>query len=92
MKHLRPPRGVPWGEWYHKTYLKTEHFKKLRSEAIRNAHATCQDCGKAMSSNIQVHHVNYKSLGCETNEDVIVLCSRCHAKRHGKIKTPREAT
>ena len=85
-KRLMPPCGTPWGEWYHKTYIKSEHFKKLRAEAIRGAHATCQDCGKVSCSTMHIHHINYKSLGHEAPGDIVVLCARCHARRHGKLK------
>ena len=85
-ERLRPPPGVSWRDWYQKTYLKDSNWRKRRSEAIGRARATCQVCGKAMSTGIHVHHNNYDSLGHESAEDVIVLCARCHAGRHGMIE------
>ena len=41
---------------------------------------TCQKCGS--KKNLQVHHLNYKSLGNERKEDVTVLCKKCHEEEH----------
>jgi 5-methylcytosine-specific restriction endonuclease McrA len=31
---------------------------------------------------LEVHHKNYKSLGNENSEDVVVLCVNCHKNEH----------
>jgi len=35
-----------------------------------------------------MHHMHYKSLGCESNVDLKALCSTCHAAQHG-IEEPQ---
>jgi 5-methylcytosine-specific restriction endonuclease McrA len=40
----------------------------------------CQECGS--KKNLQVHHLNYDSLGNENQHDVTLLCKKCHKKAH----------
>lgn len=43
---------------------------------------TCQDCGKT-NKKLYVHHIEYLCNGGSNNPDnLISLCSVCHAKRH----------
>lgn len=53
---------------------KAEWIKKVKGEF-------CEECGSKQSLN--VHHINYKSVGNEGQEDVKVLCKECHKKEHG---------
>ncbi len=32
---------------------------------------------------LEVHHLHYKNVGLERQEDIIVLCPECHKKEHG---------
>jgi hypothetical protein len=43
----------------------------------------CQVCNSP--HNPEVHHRTYKRLGDERPNDLIVLCSDCHAVFHGRI-------
>jgi len=63
-------------------YHKTEHFQRLKSEAIA-LHGKCQLCPKNKS--LTFHHTTYKTLFCENMvTDGVVVCPRCHSKLHGK--------
>jgi 5-methylcytosine-specific restriction endonuclease McrA len=57
-------------------YLATEHWQHVRAAALWAVRGRCVLCGSEQG--LQVHHVNYDSLGHETPDDVTVLCSRCH--------------
>lgn len=68
----------------YKHYLQTEHWKSIRSEAIKQADYKCQLCNK--NAHLQVHHRTYENRGNEKSGDLIVLCKGCHAKFHNKLK------
>lgn len=49
----------------------------------------CQDCWidnksalRYTGQKLNVHHESYERIGCEKDEDVVLLCFRCHMKRH----------
>lgn len=65
-------------------YLKTEHWRKVRDDALKRAENRCMLCNSA--EHLQVHHRSYKHKGCERPIDVSVLCDECHQRHHGKIK------
>jgi hypothetical protein len=75
-------RALPY-----KLYLQTEHWQHIRQEALKAAQYKCQLCNEK-DKILDVHHRDYKNLGCETFNDVIVLCDQCHKKFHGKQDTP----
>ncbi len=57
-------------------YLLTPHWQDVRRAALWAAGGRCRTCGS--TAEVQVHHVDYSSLGEEGPDDVVVLCSRCH--------------
>lgn len=61
-------------------YLKSKHWREIRNAAIVHADRRCQLCDS--SKGLQVHHRNYKSLGQERLDDVVVLCGACHHAFH----------
>jgi hypothetical protein len=72
-------KEIPYSE-----YLKTEHWLKVRQEALDRSRSKCQLC--ASTNRLEVHHNTYDSKGKELPEDVIVLCRKCHSKHHGKVE------
>lgn len=65
----------------YRRYLKTDHWKITRAEALRLGHYRCKDCGA--TANLQVHHLTYARRGHERQSDLVVVCDKCHKKRHG---------
>ena len=62
-------------------YLKSDMWKN-KSKFIKKAKGNC--CGDCNSKySLEVHHMNYDSVGNENGEDVEVLCKYCHRKKHG---------
>ena len=58
-------------------YLKSDKWRKKRSERLKIDNYTCQKCGSGR--NLNVHHLNYKHLGNENvYDDLITLCETCH--------------
>ena len=67
----------------YKEYLQTEHWKEVRGNALYRAKYKCQLCGN--KDNLNVHHNTYENRGNEKDEDLIVLCQKCHGKFHDKF-------
>ena len=58
-------------------------YKALQQEVLRRDDWRCQSCG-AMS-NLEVHHQEFRShSGPDSEENLITLCSACHARVHGR--------
>jgi len=69
--------AMPYSE-----YLETQHWQNVRKRALRRAKYKCQLCNR--DGTLHTHHKTYETLGCEQNDDVIVLCEECHARHHSK--------
>lgn len=66
----------------YKNYLKDDLWKKRRKKALFRAGYRCSRCGA--TRNLDVHHLTYARIGAEDEDDLVVLCRRCHAAEHGK--------
>lgn len=61
-------------------YLQTEHWKEIKKKILERDRNKCLDCGEAVRLN--VHHLTYRNLGNERDEDLITLCGECHKLYH----------
>ena len=59
---------------------------------FRDGHK-CQCCrGKSKDSKLHVHHIESRKTGGDAPNNLITLCSECHAKYHrGEIELPKAA-
>ena len=58
-------------------------YESLRQLILRRDGWRCQSCG-AMS-NLELHHREFRShSGSDSEENLITLCSTCHASVHGQ--------
>jgi len=64
-------------------YLKTTHWHNLRESLISATGGICQDC-KQQDRILTLHHKNYDHVGSETRQDLEVLCTDCHQRRHSE--------
>lgn len=66
-------------------FLKTDYWVTVRNYILYEQGERCNLCSK--TSNLHVHHKTYEHRGSEMNhlEDLIVLCSECHARHHNKL-------
>lgn len=63
------------------TRLDLSSYESLRQEILGRDGWRCQSCGTM--SNLEVHHREFRShLGTDSEENLITLCSACHAKVH----------
>jgi len=59
--------------------LKSDLYNDLRSQVLRRDGWRCQSCGTM--SNLEVHHKEFRSQsGHDSEENLITLCSECHAQ------------
>ncbi len=75
---LAQMRAMPY-----KIYLKTQHWQHFRQEALKYYQHKCRLCGDKEKM-LDVHHCDYSNIGCETFNDVVVLCNDCHKGFHSK--------
>jgi len=64
-------------------YLNSDLWKSKRELFIGEKWAEnsrCADCGS--KNNLCLHHKTYECVGNERQKDLIVLCKKCHKKRH----------
>ena len=80
----------------YKAYLKTDHWLNKRIRLIAIANRTCSDCGKQYKKNqcLALHHLTYARIGNELDEDIVVICHKCHGLRHPdkKVKKVKKKT
>lgn len=62
--------------------LDSNAWRCRRKRALRIGHNCCAMCGATTS--LQVHHLTYKHLGHELDNELIVLCASCHRKVHSQ--------
>lgn len=65
-----------WKEKY-QLYIQSPEWKQIRSRKITACGSVCEICNKFCSS-LQVHHLHYRTVGEERNEDLMVVCKNCH--------------
>lgn len=61
--------------------LRAKLYRDLRKEAF-DAHFECVDCGQ--HQRLQVHHLAYDPANFFNRAWYVILCPKCHTKRHRK--------
>ena len=64
-------------------HLQSPYWAELRRDVLARAEGRCEMCREKPIT--QVHHLHYRTLGHETLNDVLGLCSRCHRYTHGLL-------
>jgi len=84
-------RGLPLP--YGTDYQKGEQlgFSNVREYVLFRDGHKCQCCkGKSKDSKLHVHHIESRKTGGDAPNNLITLCSKCHAKYHrGEIELPK---
>ncbi len=71
---------TPWIDRYRKR-LAAPSWQLLRQQVFARCNGVCEKCGERPAT--QVHHLHYKTLGCETPACLQGFCFRCHDETHG---------
>lgn len=77
-------------EQYH-AYLKSPEWKSLARARLRMDGYACTMCGcRGTARNpLEIHHLNYKHVGCENvNTDILTLCHADHKAVHHMMERP----
>ena len=61
-------------------YLKSPAWQATRKRLYKAYEFKCSMCGSP--KNLRVHHITYENLGEEKDEDLTVLCQKCHSQVH----------
>ena len=63
--------------------LNPDSYDQLRNQVLHRDGWRCQSCGTM--SNLEVHHKQFRSQsGDDSEENLITLCSGCHARIHNR--------
>jgi 5-methylcytosine-specific restriction endonuclease McrA len=72
--HEKKTKFIPYKE-----YINSDEWRLRSFRAKIRAKFKCQVCNKPYEKELlDTHHRTYERLGCEKNEDLIVLCRTCH--------------
>jgi hypothetical protein len=82
VKRPAPPQKVPsdLNKSEYKTYLRSDHWKELRRRKYSKCPNRCAICGSA--ENLQLHHLQYRSIYDVETSDLRCLCGMCHKTFH----------
>jgi len=61
-------------------YVKSTHWKNFKDKLKH-----CEKCMLCGEKRECFHHISYKNIGCEDENDVIPLCKRCHELVHNRM-------
>jgi hypothetical protein len=89
LKQQLASSGLTMRQWYRQIYLKSDHWRDLRQIALEKAGFKCSSCG--CGGSLDVHHERYKSIYNVTQDDLSVLCRKCHKAEHEGKKDIRQA-
>jgi hypothetical protein len=65
-------------------YLQTPEWQETERAAVRRAAKQCQGC-KATNIALNAYHTSLDNLGCETEDDIAVLCATCYDRLQQKL-------
>lgn len=70
-------RDMPYSQ-----FMKSLYWRLVRKEVLSRKGKRCSECNR--TNDLQVHHTTYEHHGMEHRylNDLVVLCSLCHAKQH----------
>lgn len=61
-------------------YLESDKWKQIRRKILERDGYKCRICGT--NYNLRIHHLTYKRLYNENEEDLITVCESCHKAYH----------
>lgn len=63
-------------------YLQSQDWHKLKSKRLKLASNQCEVKNCLNTKNLDLHHIDYHSLGNEDINDVRIVCRKCHDDIH----------
>jgi len=71
-------------------YLQSNEWRKLKSRRLKLANNKCEAKNCSNTKNLDLHHIDYDSLGHEDINDVRIVCRKCHNELHELLGYNRE--
>jgi len=69
-------------------FYDSQEWTDIKENLFKIRGKKCEECGR--KKNIQVHHLTYVRFGGnELEEDLKILCSKCHTDEHGLLIDPK---
>ena len=62
---------------FYNQHLQSSGWRDTRRRLIAQSQHYCDRCGR-LADYLEVHHLHYRNLGYELDEDLQVLCKPCH--------------
>ena len=66
-------------------YLLSKHWKAKRKHIFEIRNHVCEICKKKLTTRFEVHHKTYERIGDELEEDLQLLCHKCHVELHRRL-------
>lgn len=66
-------------------YLHTRHWRLVKARYRKRHKYQCTKC-RSRENGLQLHHLHYRNIGRERDEDLIYLCHSCHVKEHKRLR------
>jgi hypothetical protein len=81
-----PKAANPTGNPEYLAHLKSAEWKRKAAEIRDRADGLCEECRAepGEGDTLEVHHLTYERIFREDPDDLVVLCSPCHRKAHGR--------
>jgi len=67
----------------YEAYISSPEWKLKRAEYKASRPWSCFVCSE--TKKLHLHHITYRRMGCELLDDLIPLCSDCHAATHRMV-------
>lgn len=77
----RTQTKAKWRAMYD-SYMRSEQWAQKRRDVIARDGGVCGICHDAAIT--EVHHLTYERVGREPLDDLVGVCSACHAIQHGR--------
>lgn len=61
-------------------YMRSWAWQMRKVHKLNAAGHRCENCSEPYG--LEVHHLTYARLGRERDDDLVVLCRRCHQNEH----------
>jgi 5-methylcytosine-specific restriction endonuclease McrA len=68
---------------HERAYRASKQWKELRKLVYADRGYKCEACGG--TNKLHVHHKTYENFGNESIDELELLCSSCHRKRHHDV-------
>lgn len=82
IKPVEPPKTpkLKYDRYRYLQYIQSPEWRKKSLLVKQKANFRCKSCNS--STNLQTHHITYKNLYNEKEDQLVCLCANCHQDLH----------